>query len=361
MKQRQSFWPFDPYLLTFVMSYLCFSFVLHTSAHLGQWPAMFKQLMNLSIACSAMFIISFSQMRTIKRSGVLLYCLTITCLIWVYAFGHTGKGAQRWLDLGFIRFEPSELMKIALPLVLAWVLNQNHGQLSLKTTFTCLVLMSLPFLLIVKQPDLGTASIIVMIGIHSLMMTGLKARFLLYALTLGLVTAPLTWLYGLHDYQKKRIITLLFPSHDISGSGYHILQAKIAIGSGGWFGKGWNQGTQTHLDYLPEHNTDFIFALCAEEFGFIGCLILIGLMFAIIARCFILSYRGKDHFSQLAIASITFAFGLCSIINIAMVCGLIPVVGIPLPLMSYGGTTLLVTLMGFGFIHACQNNQDTLS
>ena len=347
----------DPILWCTLAIYLCLSFTLHHSAHLGKWSATFKQCINLSIALSAMLVASLMNQETLRRFGVGLYGMTIILLVCVLAFGHTGKGAQRWLDLKWIRFEPSEIMKLALPITLANFLDHQQCRLNLYNSLVCAVLIIIPFLLIAKQPDLGTASLIVMIGIQVMMMAGLKLRVLLYAALSIAATSPLSWRYLLHDYQKKRILTLLFPKHDLSGSGYHILQAKIAIGSGGWFGKGWHQGTQTHLNYLPEHNTDFVFALCAEEFGLIGCLLLMGLCLTIVTRCMMMSFEGYRHFTQLCIASISFAFGLCSLINIAMVSGLIPVVGVPLPIMSYGGTTLLVTMTGFGIINACRRSE----
>lgn len=344
---------FDPTLWSFLLIYLCFSYLLHTSAYLAHIKPAIKQLCNLAVGLGAMFAISQVPRETLKYCAFTFYCITIVLLIAVFLFGHTGKGAQRWLDLKFIRFEPSELMKLALPMTLAWLLDSVSCKLSMKNLAACFALIALPFLLIAKQPDLGTASLVTMVGLQVLLMAGLRLRVLVWITAFIAATSPLSWHYLLHEYQKKRILTLLFPKNDLAGSGYHILQAKIAIGSGSWFGKGWMQGTQTHLNYLPEHNTDFVFALCAEEFGYLGCLALIAVCLCIVGRCFYLSLDAKDHFSQLLVASLAFTFGLCSLINIAMVCGLIPVVGVPLPFMSYGGTSLLVTLSGFGAINAC--------
>ena len=355
-------WNFDSPLWLLLASYIFLALVLHTSAHLAQLKPAIKQACNLLVAFGAMALVSQLSPSTLKKYAWLPYLVTCLLLIAVFLFGHTGKGAQRWLDLKWVRFEPSELMKIVLPLTLASYLDSMHCKICMKTLAGCAVLILIPFLLIAKQPDLGTASLNLMIGTQMLLMAGLRLRVLLGAGLLGLITSPLSWMYLLHDYQKKRILTLLSPNSDISGSGYHIFQAKIAIGSGGFLGKGWHLGTQTHLEYLPEHNTDFVFALCAEEFGFLGCLLLVVMCIAIIARCLFLSLDAKDHFTQLLIASIAFSFGLCSFINMAMVCGLIPVVGVPLPFMSYGGTTLLVSMTGFGLINAClkPKNQPTL-
>ena len=277
-------------------------------------------------------------------------------LILVLLFGYTGKGAQRWLNLHFVRFEPSEIMKIVLPLTIGNIIEKKNGETNLGVIATAACYIILPFVLIAKQPDLGTATTILCIGVYTLLMAGISVRWIFYSVGLLILSSPLSWTL-LHDYQKRRIMTLLMPQKDLAGDGYHIMQSKIAIGSGGIFGKGWLGGTQSHLQFLPEHNTDFIFALHAEEFGLVGCLILFIAFLWIVIKCMNYSAHAENQFTRLSCAGITFSFGLCSFINIAMVCGLLPVVGIPLPLLSYGGTTMLITLFGFGVVNACKSKR----
>ena len=333
--------------------YVTMGLLLLLSACEGNYYMVIKQSIHVLLALGILFVVQRTSCEQLQKIAILLYIFTILLLILVLLFGHTGKGAQRWLDLKFIRFEPSEIMKIVLPLTLANRIQNQELPLSNRALFENILLIFLPFFLVFKQPDLGTASIIFGIGLFTLIMAGLPLKILRYGFFAFVIGSPVSWTL-LHDYQKRRILTLLMPKRDVAGSGYHILQSKIAIGSGGIFGKGWFQGTQSHLQFLPEHNTDFIFALLAEEFGFVGCLVLLGLFFWILIKCFGYSTQAQNHFTRLASSGIAFAFGICTFINIAMVSGIIPVVGIPLPMISYGGTTMLITFLGFGIINSCK-------
>lgn len=335
--------------------YTLIGILLLLSASEGNWRMVIKQCVHASLAVFVLLTVQRMSCEHLQKIAMLAYLATIALLVLVLLFGYTGKGAQRWLDLGFIRFEPSEIMKIVLPLTLASCVQNQELPLSPLALFQNLILVIIPFVLVAKQPDLGTATIIFSIGLFTLIMAGLPFKLIRYGITAFVALSPISWTL-LHDYQKQRIMTLLLPKQDVSGSGYHITQSKIAIGSGGFFGKGWFGGTQSHLQFLPEHNTDFIFALLAEEFGFFGCCILFALFLWILIKCFSYSMQAQSHFTRLACAGIAFAFGICTFINVAMVTGLIPVVGIPLPLISYGGTTMLVTLFGFGIINACRSH-----
>ncbi|MEC8063585.1 MAG: rod shape-determining protein RodA [Pseudomonadota bacterium] len=355
MQITRNYTTIDFILLFMVLGYTTFGLLLLASAAEGNVMMIVKQSFHVALAIIIAVVINTYSNLQIQRYAFFLYFFAVMLLVTVLVFGHVGKGAQRWLDLKFVRFEPSEIMKIVLPLTLASYIQQHELPLRNSIFLQCVGLILLPFYLIAKQPDLGTALITAIIGFFTLFMAGLPIQ-ILSRIIYGLVfTSPITW-HLLHPYQQQRILTLLSPKADVAGAGYHIEQAKIAIGAGGVLGKGWFQGTQSHLQFLPEHNTDFIFALCAEEFGFLGCLFLITLCLGIISRCFILSSSSQDSFTRLATAGITFSFGLCSCINIAMVSALIPVVGIPLPLISYGGTTMVMSMVGFGVIHACSRN-----
>ena len=340
-------------LNSLIFVYVSMGLLLLLSACEGNYFMVIKQSIHVALALGVLFFVQRMHCEHLQKLAILLYCLTIMLLIMVLLFGYTGKGAQRWLDLKFIRFEPSEIMKIILPLTLASRIQNQELPLSNRALLANIILIVIPFFLIAKQPDLGTATLVFSIGLFTLVMAGLPFGVLKYSAITFVLASPISWTL-LHDYQKRRILTLLMPKRDVAGDGYHILQSKIAIGSGGIWGKGWFKGTQSHLQFLPEHNTDFIFALLAEEFGFVGCLLLFALFFWILVKCFGYSPQAQNHFTRLASSGITFAFGICTFINIAMVSGIIPVVGIPLPMISYGGTTMLITFLGFGIINSCK-------
>jgi rod shape determining protein RodA len=283
----------------------------------------------------------------------------VILLLAVLLVGHTGKGAQRWLGFGVFKFQPSELLKIACPLMLACYLSNKELPLKLRHLFITGLFIVVPVLLIAKQPDLGTALLIAASGLFVLFFAGIRWRIIFGAMLGALATLPVVW-YMLHDYQQKRILTFIYPEQDPLGSGYHILQSKIAIGSGGTFGKGWLNGTQAHLQFLPEKTTDFIFAVLGEELGLLGAIILLTLYTIIILRCLDISTSAQDTFSRLSVGSLTMAFFIYIFINIGMVSGMLPVVGLPLPLLSYGGTSMVTIMASFGIIMSIKSHRKLL-
>ncbi len=281
-------------------------------------------------------------------------------LIAVLVLGDSSKGAQRWLDLGFVRFQPSELMKFAVPLMVASFLHEKRLPPSWWALLVSAIIILVPTLLIARQPDLGTSLLVVSAGAFTLYFSGLRWRFMLACIALAAAAAPMLW-YNMREYQKQRVLTLLDPTSDPSGAGYHIIQSKIAIGSGGWDGKGWLHGTQARLDFLPEANTDFIFAVFAEEFGFIGVLGLLLVYLLIIARGLHIASRAQDTFARLVVSCLSLTFFIYLFVNIGMVIGLLPVVGVPLPLVSYGGTSMVTLLASFGLIMSIHTHRRLLS
>ncbi|VAX14688.1 Rod shape-determining protein RodA [hydrothermal vent metagenome] len=279
-----------------------------------------------------------------------LYGLGLLLLLAVLIMGEIGKGAQRWLDLGLVTFQPSEVMKLAVPMMIAWYFAEAPLPANRKRLLIAGVLLIIPTLLVAKQPDLGTSLLIASSGIFVLLLAGLSLRFISVFLFLILASTPLAWNYLMHDYQRQRVLTFINPENDPLGAGYHIIQSTIAIGSGGIYGKGWLNGTQSHLDFLPERSTDFIFAVFSEEFGFIGVLILLSLYSFIIARGLIIASQAQHTYGRLLAGSITLTFFVYVFVNIGMVSGILPVVGVPLPLISYGGTSIVTLLAGFGIL-----------
>ncbi|HEY7773552.1 MAG TPA: rod shape-determining protein RodA, partial [Marinagarivorans sp.] len=288
----------------------------------------------------------------LARSGKWLYLAGIILLILVLLMGVGAKGAQRWLSLGFIRFQPSEILKLAMPLCIAAYLGRRAMPPKLKHIAGCLLLVALPAVLILKQPDLGTAIMVAVSGLIALFLAGLQWRYILgSALLLGAASLPM-WHFVMHDYQKQRVLTLLDPEADRLGSGWNIIQSKTAIGSGGVTGKGWMKGTQSQLDFLPESHTDFIIAVLAEEFGLKGVLLLLSLYGIIVMRGLAIAWNAQSHFGRLLAGSITLTFFVYVFVNVGMVSGILPVVGVPLPLVSLGGTSLVTLMAGFGLLMA---------
>jgi rod shape determining protein RodA len=270
--------------------------------------------------------------------------------------GKIGKGAQRWLDLGFFRFQPSEIMKLAIPLMIAYYLDKKPIPIDMKTLSIAMALIMIPALLIAKQPDLGTAIMVAFAGLSAIFLSGIRMRLILIIMAILGALMPVIWQL-MHDYQRQRILTLLNPEQDPLGKGYHIIQSKIAIGSGGTFGKGWLQGSQSHLNFLPEHATDFIFAVSGEEFGLAGCSILILLIIAISLRGLQIAKQAQTNFTRLLAASLAMTFFLSAFVNMGMVMGILPVVGIPLPLVSYGGTALVTFMASFGILMSISSHR----
>jgi rod shape determining protein RodA len=280
-----------------------------------------------------------------------LYIAGVLTLVAVLLVGEVGKGAQRWLDLGILRFQPSELLKLGVPLMLAWFLALRPLPPGTWRTLGAIVLTALPAVLIARQPDLGTGLLVGSAGLAVLFLAGLSWRLIAFLAVTAAALAPLLWSQML-DYQKNRVLTLFDPESDPLGTGYHIIQSKIAIGSGGVYGKGWGQGTQSHLEFLPERSTDFIFAVLGEELGLFGVLALLGLYLFIVYRGLYLASQCRDSFGRLVAGALTLVFFVYLFVNTGMVSGLLPVVGVPLPLVSYGGTSMVTILAGFGLIMA---------
>jgi len=330
--------------------------ILYSSSG-GSLDLVYRQLIHLGLATSVMLVVAQIPPLFLMRSAPILMVLGIVLLILVLFFGSYGGGAQRWLNLGLIRFQPSEMMKIIVPIAIASILSEKTLPPRALPVIISLVGIAIVMFLIAKQPDLGTALLIGASGIYVLFFSGFRIRLVKNTwLNLGLISGILggllygAWNYLLISYQKNRILTLFNPESDPLGSGYHILQSKIAIGSGGLTGKGITHGSQSRLDFVPEQSTDFIFSVLAEEMGFIGFILLLLIYSLIIYRCFNLSLRCEDNFSRLLGASLTFVLFTYIFVNIGMVSGLLPVVGIPLPLISYGGSSLMTLMASFGII-----------
>ena len=284
------------------------------------------------------------------KLSVYLYVVGVVLLIMVELFGDISKGAQRWLNLGVVRIQPSELFKVVMPLTVATFLAKTTIPPRPLNTILDFMIVGIPTVLILKQPDLGTASLVAVAGFIAIFIAGLSWWWIIAGAAGAAAALPLAWNFVLHDYQKQRVYTLLDPTSDPLGAGYHIIQSKIAIGSGGLYGKGWLQGSQSQLDFLPEPHTDFIFAVLSEETGLIGFLILISLYCFIIGRCVLITLSTKENFERILCGSFTFTFMFYIFVNIGMVSGILPVVGVPLPLISYGGTAMITLTICFGMI-----------
>lgn len=318
-----------------------------------------RQLIRIALALLVMLAVAQVRPVTLRRWSPALYVIGVLMLIAVLLFGEVGKGAQRWLDLGIVRFQPSEMVKLAVPLMIAWYLAEERLPPNWRRLIIAAGLIIVPVLLIAKQPDLGTALLVASAGIFVLFLAGISWR-LIGALLVALASAaPVVW-YLMRDYQRQRVLTFLDPENDPLGAGYHIIQSKIAIGSGGLHGKGWLNGTQSQLDFLPERHTDFIFAVLAEEFGLVGVMILLGLYLFIIARGLYVATRAQDTYSRLLAGSLILVFFVYLFVNTGMVSGLLPVVGVPLPLVSYGGTSLVTLMAGFGILMSIHTHRRLL-
>ena len=338
-------WP----LFSLIMILTAFGLVILYSAASQNISVILRQIAHIVGAMSLMLILAFIPPHKYKAWTPYLYTIGLVLLIAVMIIGKIGKGAQRWLDLGFFRFQPSEIMKLATPMMLAWLVDKYKLPMTTKTLSISLILLALPFMLIAKQPDLGTAIMVGIAGVSVLFAAGLSWRLLTVSGLVIAISAPFMW-HMLHDYQKKRLLTLIDPERDPLGSGYHIIQSKIAIGSGGLYGKGWLHGSQAHLNFLPEHATDFIFAVCGDELGFFGGGIIIILLLLIGFRGLQIAQNTLSTFTRLLATSLICTLFLSGFVNIAMVMGILPVVGIPLPLVSYGGTAMLTFYGFFGLL-----------
>ncbi len=333
-------------------------FVLYSSAG-GEDELVLRQCIRLGIAFGAMVIIAQLPTQWLERWTPWLYSVGLLLLVSVLVVGDIGKGAQRWLDLGFVRFQPSEMMKLAVPMMVTWYLSDKRLPPSPSRLSIAGALIVAPVLLIAKQPDLGTALLIASAGFFVLFLAGLSWRLLGGLAILAGAGAPVLW-HFMHEYQRQRVITFLNPEQDPLGTGYHIIQSKIAIGSGGLFGKGWLNGTQAHLEFLPERSTDFIFAVLGEEFGLFGIAVLLTIYSVIIVRCIYIATQAQDTYSRLLGGSLAMTFFIYIIVNTGMVTGLLPVVGLPLPMVSYGGTSMVTLMAGFGILMSIHTHRKLL-
>jgi rod shape determining protein RodA len=345
-------WP----LLGLILVLIAFGMLILYSASNENISMILRQSGRLVFALGIMVIFAMIPPHKYKIWTPWIYGVGLSLLIAVMLMGKIGKGAQRWLDLGLFRFQPSEIMKLAVPLMTAWYLDRKPVPIDFKSLSVAIVLIFVPAAFIAKQPDLGTAIMVVFAGLSAVFLAGIRLRIIVIVLILAGFAAPFLW-HAMHDYQKQRILTLLNPEQDPLGAGYHIIQSKIAIGSGGTFGKGWLQGSQSHLNFLPEHATDFIFAVSGEEFGFVGSSILIIIFILISLRCLYIARQAQTSFTRLLAASLAMTFFLSVFVNIGMVMGILPVVGIPLPLVSYGGTAMVTFLASFGILMSISSHR----
>jgi len=318
-----------------------------------------KQLILLGLALAVMLVFSQIPPTFYLTWAPWLYITGLVLLFGVLFFGETHKGAQRWLNLGIVSFQPSEIMKLAVPMTVAWYFSNKKLPPTFLNILAVCAIIGVPMLLVVLQPDLDTAILFVVSGIVILFLAGISYKYILLIIGLAAASVPLIWQI-LHDYQRMRILTLFNPEQDPLGSGYHIIQSKIAIGSGGMYGKGWLNGTQSHLQFLPEVSTDFIFAVFGEEFGFIGAVVLLLIYLAVTARGLYIAYQAQDTFTRLLAGGLILAFAFYVIVNAGMVIGLFPVVGIPMPLLSYGGTSLITFAASFGILMSIHTHRKIL-
>jgi len=337
----------------------CMSLVVVYSAGNEDIDLVTRQGIRLGMSWFIMLLIAQIQPSSYRRWTPFIYAAGVLLLVAVHFMGDIGKGAQRWLDLGFLRIQPSEILKLALPMMVAWYLSEKTLPPKFKSIVAILVIVAVPVVLVAKQPDLGTAILLAATGIAALFLSGLSWKYILSGLIAVGASAPLLW-YNMRDYQRQRIWTLLDPESDPLGAGYHIIQSKIAIGSGGLYGKGWLNGTQSQLDFIPEQSTDFIFAVFGEEFGFTGLALLLCLYFFIIIRGLYISLQAQDTYSRVLSGSLSLTFFVYVFVNTGMVTGLLPVVGVPLPLISYGGTSMVTLLAGFGLLMSIHTHRKLL-
>jgi rod shape determining protein RodA len=341
----------DGPLLGAVLLLMATGMLVLYSASNGGLGRISSQAVNMTVALGVMWLFAKIPPHVLMRFTVPVYAagLAMLVLVAIPQIGIEAKGARRWLDLGITRIQPSEFMKIAVPLMLAWYFDRYEATLRLRNYLIAAALLMVPVLLIARQPDLGTAILIAASGCFVLFLAGLSWRIIAGVTLAGAASLPFVWSM-LHDYQRRRVLTLLDPTQDPLGAGYHTIQSTIAVGSGGLAGKGWMSGTQTHLEFIPERTTDFIFAVYAEEFGLIGNLILLILYLLVIARGMVITANAPTMFTRLLAGAVTLTFFTYAFVNMGMVSGILPIVGVPLPLVSYGGTSLVSICLGFGIL-----------
>jgi len=343
----------DRPLFAIVMAIVGVGFVTLFSAADQSVARLTNQGVSLGVALAAMWVIANVPPQTLSRVALPLYLAGVVMLVGVALFGIVVNGSRRWLDLGVVRFQPSELMKIALPLMLAWYFQKREGKIGWADFAFAAMLIAVPAGLVKRQPDLGTGLLLTASGFYVLFLAGLSWKVIVGLAALVAAAGPLMWAQ-LHDYQRQRILTFIDPSTDPLGAGYHTTQASIAIGSGGVVGKGWLNGTQAHLDFLPEKHTDFIFAVFGEEFGLIGNVLLVILYLVLIARAMMIASNASTLFARLIAGAVTLMLFTYAFVNMGMVSGILPVVGVPLPFVSYGGTAMVSLFIGIGILMSVQ-------
>ena len=344
--------------LTGVLALIVVIGILVVYSASGQnWKMVEHHLVNIAIAVTAMLALAkLATPQYLRIFSPVAYVIGVALLIVVDVTGHIGKGAQRWLDVGFMRFQPSEIMKLAVPMVCAWYMHERPLPLTFKDLVDMGVLIAIPTAMIVTQPDLGTALLIAASGLIVMLLAGLQIRLIVISIPLLGTAAWAAW-HFIHDYQRQRILTFINPETDRLGAGYHIIQSQIAIGSGGVFGKGYMNGSQAQLEFLPERSTDFIFAVIGEEFGLLGQLLVLSLYGVVIGRALYLAMQGQDTFARLTGGAVALSFFVYVFVNSGMVSGILPVVGVPLPLISYGGTSMVTLLAGFGILMSLHSHR----
>jgi rod shape determining protein RodA len=346
----------DGMLLAALAAVSCFGMFVLWSAAGDNTALWFNQLVRLGIGFAVMIALAQVPDHVFRMLSPAGYAAGVALLVVVAVAGDVGKGAQRWLDLGVVRFQPSEILKLAVPMMCAWYLHQRPLPPAPRDVAVVLAIVLVPVLLIAEQPDLGTALLVASAGLIVLVMGGLSWAFIAGGVALMGAAVPLVW-HFLHDYQRQRVLTLLDPQSDALGAGYHIIQSQIAIGSGGVFGKGWTNGTQAQLEFLPERSTDFIFAVIGEELGLLGLVALLAGYLFIIGRGLFMATQCRDAFARLVAGSIALTFFVYAFVNAGMVTGLLPVVGVPLPLVSYGGTSFVTLMAGFGILMSLHSSR----
>jgi rod shape determining protein RodA len=352
---RAYFQVFDATLALLIFLILSVGVITLYSAGVNFPGRVEDQLRNILISFCVMWVMANIPPQTLMRFAIPIYTFGVALLIAVAVFGLVKKGARRWLYVG-TQIQPSEMMKIATPLMLAWYFQKREGALRWKDFIIATVILLIPVALIARQPDLGTALLVVAAGFAVIFFAGLSWRVLISLGIIAVASVPIAWPL-LHDYQRDRIMTAIDPSTDPLGKGFHIIQSTIAVGSGGLTGKGWLKGTQAHLEFIPEHTTDFIFAVFSEEFGFVGNCILLVLYLALIIRCLMIAANAPTLFARLISGAITMIFFTYAFVNMGMVSGIVPVVGVPLPFVSYGGTALVTLGMGVGILMSVQRHR----
>ena len=363
-KERQSLaWRLhiDIPLLLCLLIVIGFGLMVLYSAGGKSEALMYRQVTRLGMGFVVLFVMAQLPPRFYEKWAPALYTAGILLLFAVLLFGDKGKGAQRWLELGSFRFQPSEMMKLAVPLMVAWFFSQRVLPSKKRELLIAAVIVFVPTLLILMQPDLGTSLLIASSGIFAIYLSGVSWKLIFSFGIAGIVYAPVHWFFVMREYQRERVLVYLDPERDPLGSGYHTIQSKIAIGSGGTSGKGWLEGTQSQLEFLPERSTDFIFAVLGEEFGLVGVILLLVMYLLVIARGMYIGMQAQETFSRLLSGAIVLTFFIYLFVNIGMVTGLLPVVGLPLPLVSYGGTSMVTLMAGFGMLMSIHTHRKLVS